>query len=107
MSHIIYFTTEQRYCQVFALLSMKRVYYLSMNGILQFNISYEEGAYTADGINAPIVTFGHTFEELQQNIREAVALFFEGEEPRALGFVPSPSILTSFELPTIAYGGKA
>jgi predicted RNase H-like HicB family nuclease len=78
-----------------------------MSSILQFNISYEDGAYTADGVNAPIVTFGHTFEELQQNIREAVALFFEGEEPQALGFTSSPSILASFELPTIAYGGKA
>jgi predicted RNase H-like HicB family nuclease len=78
-----------------------------MHGILQFNISYEDGAYTADGVNAPIVTFGYTFEELQQNLREAVSLFFEGEEPRALGFSPTPSILTSFELPSIAYGGKA
>jgi hypothetical protein len=47
-----------------------------MHGILQFNISYDDGAYTADGVNAPIVTFGHTFEELQQNIHEAVTLFF-------------------------------
>ena len=78
-----------------------------MNGILQFNISHEDEAYTADGVNAPIVTFGHTFEELQQNIREAVALFFEGENPRSPGFVKSPSILTSFELPTIAYGSQA
>jgi len=78
-----------------------------MSSILQFNVSYDDGAYTADGVNAPIVTFGHTFEELQENIREAVALFFEGEEPQALGFTASPSILTSFELPTIAYGGKA
>lgn len=78
-----------------------------MSSILQFHISYKDGAYTADGVNAPIVTFGHTFEELQQNIREAVALFFEGEEPQALGFTSSPSILASFELPTIAYRGKA
>jgi len=83
------------------------VFFHYMSSILQFNISYQDGAYTADGVNAPIVTFGHTFEELQQNIREAVTLFFEGEEPKALGFTPSPSILTSFELPTIAYGGKA
>lgn len=78
-----------------------------MHGIVQFNISYEDGAYTADGVNTPIVTFGYSFEELQQNIREAVTLFFEDEEPSALGFVSSPSILASFELPTIAYGGKA
>ena len=78
-----------------------------MKSILQFNITQEDGSYTADAINAPIVTFGKTFEELERNIREAVALFFEGEEPQALGFVKSPSILTSFELPTIAYGGAA
>jgi len=78
-----------------------------MHGILQFNISYEDGAYTADGVNAAIVTFGRTFEELQRNIREAVTLFFEGEDPKILGFSASPSILTSYELPTIEYGSKA
>ena len=78
-----------------------------MHGILQFNISYEDGAYTADGVNAPIVTCGVTFEELANNIRDAVALFFRDEQPEVLGFSPSPSILTNFELPTIAYGGQA
>jgi hypothetical protein len=78
-----------------------------MHGILQFNVLYEDGAYTADGVNAPIITFGRSFEELQQNIREAVTLFFEGEEPSVLGFIPSPSILTSFELPMTMYGGQA
>ena len=78
-----------------------------MRGILQFNVSYENGAYTADAVNAPIVTFGYTFEELWRNIREAVDLFFADERPEALGFTPAPSILTSFELPSIAYGGQA
>lgn len=54
---------------------------MGMSSILEFNISFEDGAYTANGINAPIVTFGRTLEELQRNIREAVALFFEDEEP--------------------------
>jgi hypothetical protein len=82
-----------------------------MQAILQFNISRDAGGYTAEGINAPIVTFGTTFEELQNNIREAVQLFFDGEEPTALGFAGVPSILASFELPpvlpTISYGGEA
>ena len=60
-----------------------------------------------DSVNALIVTFGRTFEELQQNIREAVTLLFEGEEPSALGFVQFHSILASFELPAIVYGSKA
>ena len=78
-----------------------------MKSIMQFMISHENGAYTAEGVNAPIVTCGSTFEELQHNIHEAVTLFFDGEQPESLGFVASPSILTNFELPTIAYGGKA
>ena len=82
-------------------------YHDAMHGILQFNVSYENGAYTADAVNAPIVTFGYTFEELSHNIREAVDLFFADERPEALGFTPAPSILTSFELPSIAYGGQA
>jgi hypothetical protein len=57
------------------------------------------------------VTCGATFEELQSNIREAVELFFEGEEPASLGFMRWPSILANFELPTILptipYGSEA
>jgi hypothetical protein len=75
--------------------------------IIQFNISYDKGAYTADGVNAPIVTSGATFEELSRNIYDAVALFFRDEKPKDLGFAPSPSIFANFELPTIAFGGQA
>jgi predicted RNase H-like HicB family nuclease len=49
-----------------------------MKSIVQFSISREDGTYTADGVNVPIVTEGATFEELQENIRDAVALYFEG-----------------------------
>jgi len=55
-----------------------------MHGILQFNVSFEDGAYTADGVNAPIVTFGRTAEELQRNIREAAALFLANTEQHPL-----------------------
>ena len=87
------------------------LYFIHMQGILQFNISREDSTYTAEGVNAPIVTWGATFEELQSNIREAVELFFEGEEPASLGFMRWPSILANFELPTmlptIPYGSEA
>lgn len=49
-----------------------------MKTIVQFNIFQEDGTYTADGANVPIVTEGATFEELQDNIRDAVAVYFEG-----------------------------
>ena len=77
-----------------------------MKSIIQFEISHEDGVYTAGGVNAPIVTEGATFEELQANIRDAVALYFEGDDPAALGFDRTPSILTNFEVPQPQYAGR-
>lgn len=78
-----------------------------MKSIIQFTISREDGVYTADGVNAPIVTEGSTFEELQENIRDAVALYFEGDDPASLGFERAPAILTSFEVAQPLYAGRA
>jgi predicted RNase H-like HicB family nuclease len=74
--------------------------------IVQFNVSQEDGAYTADGVNVPIVTEGASFEELQENIRDAVALYFEGNDPSSLGFAGLPSILTNFEVSPPLYAGR-
>lgn len=70
-----------------------------MKNIIQFLVSQEDGTYTAEGVNVPVVTEGQTFEELKANIQEAVELYFADEDPVALGFGNSPSILTNFELP--------
>ena len=78
-----------------------------MKNIVQFNISQEDGVYAAEGVDAPIVTEGNTFEELQKNIQEAVELYFEGEDPRELGFGASPWILTNFEILYTPHGVKA
>jgi hypothetical protein len=78
-----------------------------MRSIIQFNISREDEVYTADGVGAPIVTEGRTFEELQDNIRDAVALFFEGDDPASLGFEKSPAILTNFEVSPLIHAGRA
>ena len=78
-----------------------------MKHIIQFSITREDGIYTANGVNVPIVTEGKTFEKLQDNIREAVSLYFEGEDPVSLGFAPSPAVLTNFELALLPYGQKA
>ena len=78
-----------------------------MKSIIQFNVFQEDGFYTADGINAPIVTEGATFEELQDNIRDAVALYFEGDDPASLGFERVPAILTNFEVTQSLHAGRA
>jgi hypothetical protein len=78
-----------------------------MKAILQFNITRDDNVYTAEGVNAPIITEGRTFEELQDNILDAVALYFEGDDPASLGFDKSPAILTNFEVSTFMHAGRA
>ena len=78
-----------------------------MRNIIQFIVSQEDGVYTASGVNVPVVTDGKTFEELQTNIKEAIELYFEGEDPAELGFGATPSILTSFELSADLHGSRA
>jgi hypothetical protein len=60
-------------------------------------VSVESGAYTAEGLNVPIVNDGATFEELKGNVQDAVALLLEGDDPVTLGFGPSSSILTNYD----------
>lgn len=78
-----------------------------MKQIIQFSITQEDKVYTAEGVNVPIVTEGNTFEELQNNILEAVELYFENEDPASLGFISSPAVLTNFELSSSIHGIKA
>lgn len=78
-----------------------------MKNIIQFWVSRENGVYTASGVNVPIVTDSETFEGLQTNIKEAVELYFEGEDPAELGFGETPSILTNFEVATNLHGSRA
>lgn len=78
-----------------------------MKNIIQFLITQEDGVYTAEGVNVPVVTDGKTFEELKGNIIEAVELYFDGEDPVSLGFGFTPSILTNFELSLNLHGVKA
>lgn len=80
---------------------------ISMKNIIQFQITEEDGIYTADGVNVPIVTEGKNFEELKKNVAEAVELFFEDEDPASLGFSATPSILTNFEISLNTNGIKA
>ena len=45
-----------------------------MKHIIQFHISKGEQQYVAEGIDVPVVTQGHTLDELVDNIKEAVLL---------------------------------
>ena len=57
-----------------------------------------EGGYVATCEEIAVVTQGESLDEVTANLREAVALHFEGEDMAALGFVPEPTILVTLEL---------
>lgn len=71
-----------------------------MKRIIQFHISRGDKYYTAEGVDLPVVTQGRTLDELAKNIREAVDLHLEGENPADFNIAPNPSVLMNFELPT-------
>ena len=69
-----------------------------MKNIIQIHVYKGEMYYVAQGVDLPIVTQGKTLDELAINIREAIDLFFEGENFSDFDLEPKPSILVSFEL---------
>ncbi|MFA5001046.1 MAG: type II toxin-antitoxin system HicB family antitoxin [Candidatus Paceibacterota bacterium] len=74
-----------------------------MKNIAQFRIIQEDGYYTAKGMDLPIVTQAKNWDELMTNIKEAVDLTLEGEDLADFGFARQPSLLMSFELPTVCH----
>ncbi len=65
-----------------------------MKNIIQFSITNEDGVYTASGINAPIITDGKTFEDLEKNILEATSLYLEETKET---YTKHPAIIANFE----------
>lgn len=58
----------------------------------------EESGYVAECADLPVVTQGATLDEVMRNLREAIALYLEGESLSDLGFTPNPPILVSYEM---------
>ncbi|MCH8987387.1 MAG: type II toxin-antitoxin system HicB family antitoxin [Chloroflexi bacterium] len=57
-----------------------------------------EGYYVAECLEIAVVTQGKTLDETVDNLREAVSLHLEGEDPADFGLVPDPWIFLTFEL---------
>ena len=69
-----------------------------MKHIIQFHIYKGETQYVAEGIDLPIVTQGKTLDELAENLKEAVALQLEGEDPADFNLSSETSIQANIEL---------
>ena len=53
----------------------------NMKKIIQVHILRGESQFVAECLDLPVVTQGKTLDELAQNLREAIALQLEGENP--------------------------
>lgn len=62
-------------------------------------VTRSEGWYVAECLELPIVTQARSFDALLANLREAVALHMEGEDPAWLGLASTPRLFVSYEAP--------
>jgi predicted RNase H-like HicB family nuclease len=69
-----------------------------MKRIIQVRIFRDDKYYVAECFDLPVVTQGATLDELMKNVKEAIALQLEGENPADFGLAPNASILASYEL---------
>jgi predicted RNase H-like HicB family nuclease len=65
----------------------------SLQHTIKAVIRHGEEQYVAECVEIAVVTQGHTVAETLDNLREAVSLHLEGEDPADFGLAPNPSIL--------------
>jgi predicted RNase H-like HicB family nuclease len=58
----------------------------------------DQSGYVAECLEIPVVTQGRTFGEVARNLREAVELHLEGEDPAGLGVRERESVLATLEI---------
>lgn len=62
----------------------------------------EDGTYTAECYNLPVVTQGHSLDEAARNLKEAVALALADGDYRLFGFTQAaPPIVVTLELSSL------
>ena len=58
----------------------------------------EEGGFVAECVEIGVVTQGKTLDETLRNLKDAVQLFFEGEDIEEMGFVRNPILNVHLEV---------
>ncbi len=56
-----------------------------------------EGPYVAECLEVAVVTQGRSLDETLAHLREALALYVDGEDMGRLGLSPTPTLMVSFE----------
>jgi predicted RNase H-like HicB family nuclease len=65
----------------------------------------DQSGYVAECVEVHVVTQGETLDAVVHNLREAVALQLEGEDPAEWGLVEYTRILITYEMEPV--GGSA
>jgi len=74
-----------------------------MRQVIQISIFKGAEYYVAEGVNIPIVTQGRTYDELFNNLKEALTLFLEDEDLSKYDIQSNPVIIANLELNNILY----
>ncbi|MDZ4711955.1 MAG: type II toxin-antitoxin system HicB family antitoxin [bacterium] len=61
-------------------------------------VNGDEGGFVAECLEIPVVTQGQTLDEVTNNLKEAVELFLDGEDPKEFGLDKKPTLMITFEL---------
>ena len=69
-----------------------------MKRIIQVRVFRGDKYYVAECFDLPVVTQATTLDELMSNVKEAIALQLEGEDPADFGLAAGAPILASYEL---------
>ena len=67
---------------------------------IRVHIRESEGCFVASCLELAIVTQGCTLDETVANVKEAVCLFLDDEDPEYIGVVRHPRILLTMEMET-------
>ena len=69
-----------------------------MRKIIQVSIYKGDKYFVAECLDLPVVTQGKTLDELAENLKEAIALQLQNENPADFDLIERPSVLASFEV---------
>ena len=64
-----------------------------------------ETHYVAECLEIGVITQGQTLDETIANLKEATALFLEGEDPADFDLAPNPSLLITIEVEPLDHVG--
>jgi hypothetical protein len=69
----------------------------SLSGTIHVLVRRSAGAYIAEGLELALVTQGRSLDEVLRNLKQAVRLHLEGEDPAVFGLTASPRIALTYE----------